>query len=55
MYPATETMISYAIGRNNYGLPGHSDESQPDISHCQKLLSELDSLYEVHDQVITSN
>lgn len=51
MYPPTETMISYAISRNSYGLPSNPEDSKPDITHCQRLLCDVDSLYEVHDQV----
>lgn len=43
-------MIAYAIDRNNYRLPASTEESEPDITHCQRLLSDVDSLYEVHDQ-----
>lgn len=49
MYPAIDTMIAYAIGKSNYELTT-SEESQPDVAHCQKLVSDTDSLYEVHDQ-----
>lgn len=51
MYPTTQTMIAYAVDRNNYRLPGNLEETQPDIAHYQRLLSDVDSLYEVHDQV----
>lgn len=55
MYPSTETMVSHVIGTNIYGLSNNSDESRPEISHCQKLLLDVDSLYEVHDQVNSPN
>lgn len=51
MYPSTETMISYAIEKNNYEVSNNPEERKLDVTHCQRLLSDVDSLYEVHDQV----
>ncbi|KAJ8980774.1 hypothetical protein NQ317_016025 [Molorchus minor] len=45
LFPSVDSMISYAEGveRDLYG-------DYPDIQMCKKLISEMDSLYEAHDQ-----
>lgn len=50
-YPSVESIIEYAKDAENEEKA--NQEEKPNIEVCEKLLAEVDNLYEAHEQVST--